>query len=579
MSANGQVVTNGPIAPAQFPPPVEPDKEFIAAPEADEDERIEVGVAIVGGGPAGLAAANRLLQLLADDPELLEQLGEVPVAIVEKGKVCGAHNLSGSMMKPGPLQELFPDIDPETHPAVHTVATDDAAVWFRNEKSAITLKPTPPNFANKGNWSISLSQLCRWMSDKAEEAGAYVLTETAAQKLLVDNGVVKGIVTGDKGRGKDGEPLGSFEPGMEVHAKATVLAEGNWGHLSGAAIKHFGLSEGKQPPVWEIGAKEVWKVTKPFDKVVHTFGWPTKPQKKHKQAGGGWIYPVGEDQVSIGFVVPLHTPDATVSVHDLLQTFKAHPYVREILEGGERVAWGAKAVQGGGYLSMPKLSMPGAVIAGEAAAMLDMARVKGVHLAIAAGKIAGEQIYQQLKAGSSDFTCYEQAIEDSIVGKTLKEVKNNRPLLDAHSLPVGAALSGLDFVTKGKLPPAKPELHYDKEIPVAVPEKDPLKDRYPQADGKYFFDKLSSVFITGNATRDDAPNHIRIEKHVPRQVAEAWAWMCPAGVYEIEDDQPAEGFVDVTVNYTNCVQCGAITARGGRLTPPEGGDGPAYQIV
>ncbi len=570
--------SNGAIAPAQFPPPVDTVAEFVAAPEADEEERIEVGVAIVGGGPGGLAAANRLLQLLAEDPELMEQLGEVPVAVIEKGKVCGAHNLSGSVMKPGPLKELFPDFDPKANAAVYTEVEDDAGVWLRSEKKSLTLKPTPPNFANKGNWVVSISQLCRWMAEQAEEAGAYILTETAAQKLLVDGEQVVGIVTGDKGRGKDGEELSTFEPGMEVHAKATVLAEGNWGHLTGAAVKRFDLAAGKQPPTWEIGAKEVWKVKTPFKKVVHTFGWPASPRKKDAMAGGGWIYPMGEDQVSIGYVVPLHTPDATVSVHDLLQAFKAHPYVREILEGGERTAWGAKAIQAGGLLSQPKLSVPGAVIVGEGAGMVDMARLKGVHLAIAAGKIAGERIYEQLKAGSTDFSSYETAIEESLVGKTLREVQSNRGLLDAHSLPVGAALSGLDFVTKGKLPPGKPELHLDKEVAVEVPEK-PIKELYPQPDGKYFFDKLSSVFITGNATRDDAPNHIRIEKRVPRQVAEAWKWMCPAGVYEIEDDQPAEGFVDVTVNYTNCVQCGAITARGGRLTPPEGGDGPAYQVV
>ncbi len=569
---------NGGVAPSQFPPPVDVVGEFVGAPTDPEDERIEVGVAIVGGGPAGLAAANRLLQLLGEDPELLESLGEVPVAVIEKGKVCGAHSMSGAVMKPGPFQALFPDANLAELAFAYTEAEDDAAVFFRNEKKSFTFPVTPPNFANKGNWVISIAQLCRWMADQAEEQGAYILTETAAAKLLVEGDAVVGVGTGDKGRGKEGEELRNFEPGMDMTAKATVLAEGNWGHLTGAAVKRFDLAAGKQPAIWEIGAKEVWKVTKPWKKVVHTIGWPARPQKKHGEAGGGWIYPLGEDQVSIGYVIPLHTPDATASVHDLLQTFKSHPYVREVLEGGERVAWGAKAIQAGGYASMPKLSVPGAVIVGEGGSMVDMARLKGVHMAIEAGRLAAEKIYEQLKAGSNDFTSYEQAIEDSIVGKTLREVQNNRPLLDSHSMPIGAALSGLDFVTKGKLPPGKPTLHRDADVEVSVPDK-PLSDRYPQPDGKYFFDKLSSVFITGNATRDDAPSHIRIEKRVPRDVAETWKWMCPAGVYEIEDDQPAEGFVDVTVNYTNCVQCGAITARGGRLTPPEGGDGPAYQVT
>lgn len=567
---------NGGVAPSQFPPPVDVVEEFVAAPTDPEDERIEVGVAIVGGGPAGLACANRLLQLLAEDPELLESLGEVPVAVVEKGKVCGAHNMSGAVMKPGPFKSVFPDADIASMPWALSQCEDDGAVWLRNEKKSFSFPVTPPPFKNMGNWVISISQLCRWMAQEAEDAGAYVLTETAAAKLLVDGDAVVGIRTGDKGRGKDGGENKNFEPGMDMTAKATVLAEGTWGHLTGAAVKRFDLAAGKQPNTWEIGAKEVWKVKKPFKKVIHTFGWPARPRKKQAEAGGGWIYPIGDDQVSIGYVVPLHTGDATMSVHDMLQAFKAHPYVRDVLEGGERTAWGAKAIQAGGYLSMPKLSVPGAVIAGECASMVDMARLKGVHMAIEAGRLAAETIFTQLKAGSNDLTAYEEAIEESLVGKTLREVKNNRLLLDSHSLPVGAALSGLDFVTKGKLPLTGGELHRDSQVEVSIPAK-PIKERYPQPDGKYFFDKLSSVFITGNATRDDAPSHIRVEKHVKRDVAEAWAWMCPAGVYEIEDDQPKQGFVDVTVNYTNCVQCGAITARGGRLTPPEGGDGPSYQ--
>lgn len=572
--------TNG-HAPAEFPPPVDPVAEFIAAPEAGEDEAIEVGVAIVGGGPAGLACANRLLQLLAEDEELLESLGEVPVAVIEKGKACGAHNLSGAVMKPGPLKELFPDIDPANHPAVRHVNTKDEVLWLRNAKSKVSLKPVPPNFANHGNWVVSISQLCRWMATQAEEAGAYILTETAAQKLLVENDVVKGIVTGDKGRGKEGQELGNFEPGMEVHAKATVLGEGNWGHLTGAAIQRFNLAEGKEPPIWKLGAKEVWKTKESFDKVVHFFGWPGRNNAKWHETGvGGWVYPYGENQVSIGIVVPLATPDATVSAHDMLQTVKGHPYLKNILEGGERTAWGAKAIQGGGYWSQPKLSMPGAVLVGESGGMIDMASLKGVHMAIKSGMIAAEEIYKSLKAGKTDdLTSFETAIaDDKVVGKRLYEVRNNTQLVGGSSFPFNLAKAGLDIVSKGKVPGGRQSHHRDAEVVQFVPDK-PASDMYPKADGKYYFDKLSSVFITGNATRDDAPSHIRIEKNVAREVAETWKWMCPAGVYEIPEDAPATGNVDVVVNYTNCVQCGAITARGGRLTPPEGGDGPAYQVV
>ncbi|MFZ1155337.1 MAG: electron-transfer flavoprotein:ubiquinone oxidoreductase, partial [Solirubrobacteraceae bacterium] len=386
--------------------------------------------------------------------------------------------------------------------------------------------------------------------------------------------------SGDKGRGKDSEPLGNFEPGTDIKAQATVLAEGCWGHLTGAAIREFDLAEGREPQVWELGVKEVWKVSQPLDRLIHTMGpWPLKISSKYGQIGGTWIYPMknektGEDLVSIGFVVELDYADATTSAHDLLQTFKTHPLVRKILEGGERVAWGAKALPGGGYWSMPKLSMPGAVLVGDSGGMVDTMALKGVHHCIKSGMLAAETIYAALKRGSSDLSAYEEAIEQSSVGKEMWEVRNARQPLQ-KGLLVGGPLSGIQQITKGKLP-GRADWHRNDGIPMFVGK---TKDTYVKPDGKYTFDKLSSVFITGNATRDDAPNHIRVQKHVPREVAETWRWMCPAGVYEIPDDAPETGDVDVIVNYTNCVQCGAITAKGGRLTTPEGGDGPLYQIT
>ena len=238
--------------------------------------------------------------------------------------------------------------------------------------------------------------------------------------------------SGDKGRGKDGEPRGNFEPGTDIAAKATVLAEGCWGHLTDVAVREFDLDEGREPQVWELGVKEVWKVKKPLDRVIHTLaGWPLKISAKYHQIGGSWIYPMkdektGEDLVSIGWVLDLDYADATTSAHDLLQQFKTHPLVRAILEGGERVGWGAKAIPAGGYWAMPKLSSPGAVIAGDAAGMLNLAALKGVHYAIKAGMLAAEEIYASLKAESNDFSAYEEAIADSIVGKDLYEQRNTR---------------------------------------------------------------------------------------------------------------------------------------------------------
>jgi electron-transferring-flavoprotein dehydrogenase len=396
----------------------------------------------------------------------------------------------------------------------------------------------------------------------------------------VEDGGVVGVRSGDKGRGKDGEPLGNFEPGTDIKAEVTVLAEGCWGHLTGAAIKEFELADGREPQVWELGVKEVWKVPKPLDRIIHTIGpWPLKLSAKYGQIGGTWLYPMkdektGDDLVSIGFVVDLEYADATTSAHDLLQQFKLHPLVRGILEGGERVAWGAKALPGGGYWSMPKLSMPGALLVGDSAGMVDTVALKGVHHCIKSGKLAAEAIYNSLKNAES-LERYEQAVEDSSIGQELYQVRNTRQPFQRGFIR-GGPLVNLAIATKGKLPPGRLPWHKNDQKPLFIGD---TAKRYPKPDGKYTFDKLSSVYISGNATRDDAPNHIRIHRHVPREIAEGWRWMCPAGVYEIPEDAPESGPVDVTVNYTNCVQCGAITAKGGRLTPPEGGDGPLYQIT
>jgi electron-transferring-flavoprotein dehydrogenase len=569
---------------SEFPPPVDPVGEFVKRGLDGEDERIDVGVAIVGGGTAGLACANRLLQLLADDESLMESLGEVPVAVIEKAKTCGGHNLSGAVMRPGPLQELFPDLTREQWREQRFAfgeVTKESIYVLPNARIKVSVPPfAVPNFKNHGNEVVSVSALARYQQAQAEEGGAYILTETAATQLIVEDGHVVGVRSGDKGRGKDGEELSNFEPGTDIGAKVTVLAEGCWGHLTGAAIKEFDLGAYREPQVWELGVKELWKVPKPLDRVIHTLGpWPLKVPARYGHVGGSWLYPMkdektGDDLVSIGFVVDLDYADATTSVHDLLQQFKLHPLVKGILEGGERVAWGAKALPGGGYWSMPKLSMPGAVLVGDAGGMVDAAALKGVHHCIKSGIIAAETIHRTLKHGEP-LAEYEQAIESSSVGQELYEVRNTRQPLQKGFIK-GSPLSGAAIMTKGKLPRGRLPWHRGDQVPQFIGD---TRKGYPKPDGKYTFDKLSSVYISGNATRDDAPNHIRLHRNVPREVAESWVWMCPAGVYEIPDDAPQTGNVDVTVNYTNCVQCGAITARGGRLTPPEGGDGPLYQLT
>ncbi|MDH3227639.1 MAG: electron transfer flavoprotein-ubiquinone oxidoreductase [Thermoleophilia bacterium] len=558
------------ITPADYPPPYQ-FSDYVTRPQAAEDERIEVGVLIVGAGSAGLAAASRIGQLLAEDEELLESLGEVPLAVAEKGKGPGSHLLSGAVMKPQPMKDLFPDQIDEI-PRYGEVTGE--AVYFLTKGGKIRI-PAPPQMHNKGNWVVSVSQMGRWMSEQAEELGAFMLPETDCQKLLVEQGRVLGVVTGDKGRGSEGEELGTFEPGAEVHAKVTILAEGTQGHLSQAARQYFQLDD-ESTQIWELGIKEVWEVTEPLQKVIHTAGWPLRLGNKYREYGGSWLYPMGEDKVSVGYVLGLDYADARLSAHDLLQEFKSHKFIRSILEGGKRLAWGAKTIPGGGIWGLPsRLHVPGAVFVGDAAGFVDLASLKGVGHAVRSGMLAADAVCEALKAGKAETPAglwgYDARIKDSEIWKELWRVRNIRPAFQKGFL-FGGMIHTLATASMG---------HFPKRIRFTTDASEPIflngrRDKsYPKPDGEYIFDKLSSVFASGNQTRDDQPNHIRIQTKVPRELATMWEFMCPAKVYEVEDDG-SDGTVSVKLNPSNCVQCGAITAKGGRLTPPEGGSGPEY---
>jgi electron-transferring-flavoprotein dehydrogenase len=561
------------VVPKEFPPPVD-EADFVAAPSDPEDERIEVGVAIVGGGPAGLACANRLLQLLEREPELTERLGDVPVAVIEKGKACGAHGLSGANLRPAAMRELFPELEPDDWPFAYQEVTKDA-VYLLTKKLALPLVPMPPNFRNHGNYVVSVAKLSRFLAEKAEEAGAYILTETVADKLLVEDRIVRGIRSGDRGRGKDGEPLSNFEPGSDVVANATVLAEGTLGHLTQAATDYFDL-DGALPVRWELGVKEVWEISEPLDRVIHTMGWPLRKGARWNEFGGSFIYPMGDDKLCIGMVIGLDYTDATLSCHDLLQELKTHPFVRKLLEGGKRVAWGAKTIPSGGYWSLPRsLAVPGMVIAGDSASMVNVPELKGIHYAMYAGMYAAEAIVGALKREEVDFSAYHDRVHESEIGRDLFRSRNMRQPF-SKGFFVGGAVASAMTITMGAFPGGKWEHEADTEIEMS---SDGAAARYPEPDNELTFNKLDSVFLSGNATRDDAPNHVRVQEHVPRELAQTWVSLCPAQVYEIPEDQLANGTgeVDVHVTPSNCVQCGAINAKGGRLTMPEGGDGPLYQ--
>ncbi|MGI8422019.1 MAG: 4Fe-4S dicluster domain-containing protein, partial [Gaiellaceae bacterium] len=562
--------------PLDYPPPFDAG-EAIGPPTDPVDERLDVGVLIVGAGPAGLACAIRLNQLLEEQPELAERLGDVPVAVLEKGKQPGSHLLSGAVVNPRALRRLFKDrkrID--EMPFFGVVHAE--SVFLLTPKKALRL-PTPPTMRNEHNMVASLSQLGRWLAEQAEEGGATILPETSATKLLVADGRVRGVRTGDRGRGREGEQLGNFEPGSDVVAGVTVLAEGTQGHLTGAAIEHFGL-EGENPQVWALGVKEVWKVAKPLDRVIHTMGWPLRAAAKYREFGGSFIYPLGDDMVTVGMVVGLDYRDSALSPHDLLPELKTHPLVRKILEGGERIEWGAKTIPEGGFLSLPKrLHAPGMLLCGDGPGMVNVPALKGIHYAIESGRLAAEATARALQRGEAPgrvgaLASYDEAVRESFIWSDLQEVRNMRQVF-GRGFWIGGALAGAMTATKGRLPGGSFRGELDAEQPLIQTDR---AKTYPAPDGKLVFDKLSSVFLSGNKTRDDQPSHIRIETEVPRAVGELWERMCPAQVYEVEEGA-GDGMVTVKVTPSNCVQCGAITAKGGRLTPPEGGSGPEYQRV
>ena len=381
--------------PADFPPPFAAG-EFVAEPTDPVDERIEVGVLVVGAGPAGLACAIRFGQLLEENPDVAERLGDVPLAVLEKGKQPGSHLLSGAIVNPRSLRTLLGDDALADMPSYGPVPKE--SVYLLTGTRAVPIPP-PPTMRNHGNVIVSLSELGRWLAERAEDGGAMILPETAAQALLVDDGRVVGVRTGDKGRGSDGEELGNFEPGSDIVAQVTVLAEGTQGHLTGVALDHFDL-RGDDPQVWELGVKEVWKVPQPLDRIIHTMGWPLRPQAKYREFGGSFIYPMGDDMLSIGMVVGLDYRDPTLSPHDLLQELKTHPKIRPLLDGGERLEWGAKTIPGGGFHALPKrLYAPGLLLCGDGPGMVNIPTLKGVHYAIEAGRLAAETAFAALARG------------------------------------------------------------------------------------------------------------------------------------------------------------------------------------
>jgi electron-transferring-flavoprotein dehydrogenase len=564
--------------PSDYPPPFHA-SEFITGPTDPLEARIEVGVLVVGAGPAGLACAIRFGQLLNADPETAELLGEVPLAIIDKGKQPGSHLLSGAVINPRSLKSLFGDsFRIEDIPNYGQVNRESVYVLTRTKSIPI---PPPPPMRNHGNVIVSLSELGRWLAARAEEAGAMVLPETPGRSLLLDDGRVVGVRTADKGRSADGGELRNFEPGADVVAQITVLAEGTQGHLTGVALDHFGLRP-KAPQVYELAVKEVWRVDSPLDRVITTMGWPLRTAAKYREFGGSFIYPIGKDRLTIGMVVGLDYRDAEISVHDLLQEVKTHPKIRPLLEGGERLEWGAKTIPSGGFHALPtSLHAPGLLLCGDGAGMVNISALKGVHYAVESGRLAAETAFETIKrtakgdlAESSGLASYDNAVRSSFIWSDLHKARDVRQAF-GRGFFLGGALASAMIVSKGRVHIGRMSSERDDDQELIVTNR---AAQYPTPDGKLVFDKLSSVFASGNETRDDQPDHLRLQHRVPGDVARMWSHMCPARVYEVDEADGADGLASVRVTPSNCVQCGAISAKGGRLTPAEGGSGPEYSV-
>ncbi|MDB5838733.1 MAG: Electron transfer flavoprotein-ubiquinone oxidoreductase [Herminiimonas sp.] len=541
-------------------------------------EAMEYDVVIVGGGPAGLAAAIRLKQLAA------EKGSEVNVCVLEKGGELGAHILSGAVMDPQAINELFPNWK-ELGAPLNTAVTEDRFLFLTETKAYKTPAWMLPGcFQNHGNYVISLANVVRWLGQQAEALGVEVFPGfPAAEVLYNDDGSVKGVATGNMGVDRDGTPTDAFQLGMELHAKYTLFAEGSRGHLGRQLMSKFDLNRGKDPQTYGIGIKELWEIDPKLHQpglVIHTAGWPLDT----KTYGGSFLYHLENNQVAVGYVVGLGYENPYLSPYEEFQRYKTHPEIRKFFEGGKRISYGARAITAGGLQSLPKLTFPGGALIGCDAGFLNASRIKGSHAAMKSGMMAAEAAFEALGAGRQldELTAYSQAFEHSWLHEELHVARNFKPWM-SKGLTLGTLMVGIDQVVfRGKAPWTLHHTHADHECLRPASEFKPIV--YPKPDGKLTFDRLSSVFISNTNHAEHQPVHLTLkDPSVPVNInlhkyAGPESRYCPAGVYEFV--QEGDGKERLQINAQNCVHCKTCDIKDPTQNivwvTPEGGGGPNY---